>query len=189
MHRERLMAHAGDEIVNVNMGARIVFRRTAEETGGELLQFDFFLRSHKGVASEHLHPRQEERIEVLDGTVRGRLAGEERTVPRGGTVKAPPGTPHIWWNDGDGEAHLLVEFRPALKTEIFFETVFGLARTGKSRADGLPKSMLQMAVLLDAYRDEIDPLRIPAPIRAIMVTAVAPVARRLGYRERYPEFS
>jgi quercetin dioxygenase-like cupin family protein len=183
------VARPGDEIVNVNMGARIVFRRTTEETRGEFLQFDFFLRPHKGVASEHIHPRQVESFKVMAGTMRGRMSGEERSVANGGSVAVPAGTPHIWWNDSEGEAHLLVEFRPALKTEVFFETVFGLARTGKAREDGLPKSILQMAVLLDSYRDEINPLRIPAPVRTVMVNAVAPVARRLGYRERYPEFS
>jgi hypothetical protein len=51
------MAKAGDVIENPDMGTRIVFRRTAAETRGELLQFDFFVQPHKGVASEHLHPR------------------------------------------------------------------------------------------------------------------------------------
>src|SRR5438128_1152632 len=110
----RGLAKAGDVIENVPMGGRIIFRRTARETAGELLQFDFFLRPHKGVARAHLHPVQEERFRVVSGTMRGRVAGAAQTVASGGSVVVSPGTPHIWWNDSDGEAHLEVEFRPAL---------------------------------------------------------------------------
>ncbi len=183
------MARAGDVIENPGMGARIVFRRTAAETRGELLSFDFFLRPHKGVASEHLHPKQEERFQVVTGSMCGHLAGEERRVPAGSSATAPPGVPHIWWNDSEGEAHLVVEMRPALSIEVFFETVYGLSRTGRATSNGLPKSMLQMAVLLDAYGDEFLPLSIPTLVRHAMVRGVAPVARLLGYRPSYPEFS
>jgi hypothetical protein len=35
------MARAGDEIVDPNTGERLIFRKTAKETDGELLQFDW----------------------------------------------------------------------------------------------------------------------------------------------------
>ena len=154
-----------------------------------MLQFDFFLQPHKVVAPEHAHPRQEERFQVVTGAMRGRVVGQERSVSPGQWAVVPPGTPHIWWNDGEGEVHLVVEFRPALRTEDFLETVFGLGRAGKGRPDGRPKSRLQMAVLLAAYRDEFYPVEIPSLVRQVMVVVVAPLARWLGYRPRYPEFS
>ena len=69
------MAHAGDTIENPATGERIVFRKTAADTGGELLLFDLFLKPHGFVPTVHIHLRQEERVEVVSGSVRYRLGG------------------------------------------------------------------------------------------------------------------
>jgi hypothetical protein len=62
----------------------------------------------------------------------------------------PKGTPHVWWNSGDDELHVLVEVRPALRFESFFETFFGLAQDGKVHAKtGLPDPF-QLALLVDS---------------------------------------
>src|SRR5436190_13115981 len=110
------MAEPG-EVVDIKVAGRVVFRQTAKDTGGELLQFDYFVPPHKETGSEHMHPRQEERFEVVKGRMRGRLDGEERTVDEGESVVMPAGARHFWWNDGDEEAQLLVDVRPALRTE------------------------------------------------------------------------
>jgi hypothetical protein len=79
--------------------------------------------------------------------------------------------------------------RPALNSEAFFETVFGLSRMGKCGPEGIPTGSLQLAVLLDTYGDVFRPLKIPTPIRYAMVKGLAPVTRILGYRATFPEFS
>lgn len=182
------MAHAGDVLDNPAMRGRLVFRQTAAETGGELLQFEFFLESHGVIAEEHVHPRQEERMEVLAGSVRGRVAGEERTATAGDSVVMPPGRRHVWWNDGEEQAHLRVEFRPALNTEEMFETFFGLARDGKTKKNGVP-SILQMAVLLNEHKDEVYPAKVPIPLMKALVKVLAPVGRLRGYKAHYPEYA
>ena len=63
------MARAGDVIENPIRGERVVFRRVAADTGGELVQFDFFMKPDVPPVVEHVHARQEERIEVVSGTV------------------------------------------------------------------------------------------------------------------------
>jgi hypothetical protein len=66
-------------------------------------------------------------------------------------VVVPAGTPHAWGNPGEEEVHLIVELRPALRTETFG----GLAKEGKvSPKNGLP-NLLQMAIILREYEDEI----------------------------------
>lgn len=45
--------------------------------------------------------------------------------------RGPPGTPHRFWNDADEEARALVKLRPALNSETFFETLYGLPNTAK----------------------------------------------------------
>jgi quercetin dioxygenase-like cupin family protein len=182
------MAHAGDVLENPAMRGRLVFRKTAAETGGELLEFEFFLEPRGVIAEEHVHPRQEERMEVLAGSVRGRVAGKEATAKAGEIVVMPPGRPHVWWNDGDTETHLRVEFRPALNTEELFETFFGLARDGKTKANGVPK-ILQMAVLLNEHKNEVYPAKVPVPLMKALVTVLAPVGRLRGYKAHYPEYA
>ena len=54
----------------------------------------------------------------------------------GESMVAPPGVGHTWWIEGEEESRVLVEFRSALNTETFFETMYGLARDGKVDENG-----------------------------------------------------
>src|SRR3972149_10527254 len=121
--RRRAMAKAGDVIENPVTGERIVFRKTAGGTNGELLQFELFLKPHGFVPVEHIHSRQEERPEVVSGSVRYRLGGEEDSLGAGGGGGVPSGVPPALWNDTDDEAHLIMEVRPALGVETALETL------------------------------------------------------------------
>ena len=131
------MARAGDELVNPATGLRTVFRETAQTTNGEVLQVDWIGRPGWTTGPDHVHPRQEERFEVLGGQLGLRANGVERDHGPGDVVVLPAGTPHAAWNAGDGDVHVLVDFRPALRTEIAFETLAGLARDGKTTAAGV----------------------------------------------------
>ncbi|MBI1884739.1 MAG: cupin domain-containing protein [Chloroflexi bacterium] len=180
------MADAGDALENPVTAERVVFRKRGGETSGELLQFDLFMKPHSVAMPEHVHPRQEERIEVVSGTVRFRLGGKEEGLSASQTVVLPPGIPHTVWNGGGDEAHVLVEARPALKTETAIETVFGLARDGKVNKRGLPNP-LQGALLAREYETFF--AWPPVPVQRLVLAALAPIARRLGYRARYPQYS
>ena len=115
------MAREGDVIENPVSGARIVFRKTARNTNGELLQFDLFFKRHLIGGARLIHPRQEMRFEVVSGMVRSPVGGKEQSLSAGQVVVVPPGVPHSFRNDGDEEAHVLVDFRPALKLETFLQ--------------------------------------------------------------------
>jgi quercetin dioxygenase-like cupin family protein len=130
---------AGDSIENPLTGERIIFVRTAADTGGEVLELEARW-TRKGMRTpEHVHPEMEERFEVLSGEARLRIAGAERGAKLGQVVTVPPGTRHVAWNPGDREARLRLEFRPALRWEDFVERLFTLAREG--RMDELPNLM------------------------------------------------
>lgn len=178
------MATAGDTIEHPVTGERIVWLKTASDTDGELLQADFFMRPGGFVAAEHVHRHQEERFAVRAGTVRFLAAGREREVSAGETVVVPPGQPHVWWNPGEREARVLVEVRPAMRTEDFFETFFELAQAGKVNAkNGLPNPV-QLAVLAREYEEEIHLARPPLLVQRILFAPLAALGRRLGYRAR-----
>ena len=180
------MANSGDVLEHPITGERIVIRKSARETGGALFQGDLFMAPGGFIAAEHIHPLQEERFEVISGTLRGRVAGKEVARSPGESLVVAAGTPHVWWNSGDTEMHVLVDFRPALRTEHFFEAFFGIAQEGKvSPKTGLPNP-LQMAVLMRAYRNELILARPPRPVQTLLFGLLAPIGRILGYQAEHP---
>jgi quercetin dioxygenase-like cupin family protein len=180
------MAKAGDIIDNPVTGERIVVLQSAQETDGELFAFELSLKPHGFVSAEHIHLKQEETFEVTRGTIRFRITGKEVGAVVGQRVVVPPGTPHTLWNASDEEVAMTVCIRPALNAETAFETLFGLARDGKTNKHGLA-NIFQMAVIVADYQDVIKVL-IPTPI-GVLLKVLAPLARLLGYRSSYPQYS
>lgn len=182
------MARSGDVLEHPVTGERIVWRRVARETNGELLQGELFAVPGGRPAAAHVHPDQEERFEVLAGTLKLVVDGKQATLRPGDIAVIPPGRPHTWANVGDDEARVLGEFRPALRTEMFFETLFGLARDGKVNSKGLP-NLLRLAVIMREYEDEMQLARPPAGVQKAVFAPLAVVGRRLGYRGWYPDYT
>ena len=87
---------------------------------------------------------------------------------------------------GDDEVHILVDFRPALRTETAFETLAGLARDGKTNRAGAPKNLLQLALILRHFEGEIYFVQPPLAVQRVILGVLAKVARLLGYRAEYP---
>lgn len=67
----------------------------------------------------HLHPDQDERFEVLEGTMTFLLDGEEWLVPAGQHLDVPRGVVHQARNAGDVPAVVVWQTRPALRTAEF----------------------------------------------------------------------
>ncbi len=180
------MAHAGDELLNPVTGLRTVFRKTARETNGELLRVDWIGSPDWATGPDHVHPLQEERFEVISGSLGLRVDGIEHILGEGESLTAPAGSAHAAWNAGDVEVHALVDFRPALRTETAFETLAGLARDGKTSAAGAPKNPLLLALVLRHFEDEIYFVRPPLGFQRIVFGVLAKVGWLLGYRAEYP---
>jgi quercetin dioxygenase-like cupin family protein len=183
------MATAGQTIDNPVTGERLTFVKTAADTGGERLLIDVSMRRSGRIAAAHVHPRQEERFTVLEGTVRIVIAGCARTAGAGEQIVVPPGTPHDWWNDGAGVARVRVELCPALATERMFETVFGLARDGKVNRRGMPKLLHSLVLLADLGESCPSLPNPPDRVQRLAARALAPVGRLAGYRAVYRRYS
>jgi quercetin dioxygenase-like cupin family protein len=175
-----MTGESGDVLEHPVTGERLVWRKVASDTAGELLEADLFARPGAFVAAEHVHPNQEERFEVVSGVMAVRINGEERTLRPGDVAVVPPGTPHTWWNAGSEEVHVRGEVKPALRTQQFFEKFFGLAKDGKTNRRGLPKP-LQLALLMREYDEEIRLARPPFIIQRLLFTPLAVIARLVGY--------
>ena len=178
----------GRPLVNPVTGERIVFRKRSRDTGGELFEMSLYLAPKGFIPAAHVHPQQEERFEIAGAPVMFKVGGKQRLYQPGEVAVVPPGTPHVWWNAGTEEAATLVQFRPALDTETFFETFFGLAADGKVGKNGLPNA-LQMMVLARAYNRE---MQLPPPAQWVLgpiAILLAPIGRALGYQGRYEVYS
>lgn len=178
------MIHAGDTIENPVTGERLVFHRTSQETDGEAVVFETFVQPDGFVAAAHVHPKQEERFEILSGTLGLRMGGEEIVAGPGQAVTIPAGTPHRFWNAGEEEAHFRCEVRPALEFERLVETMFALAVDGKTNRKGMPNP-LRLAVIARAHFDVVRLPFPPAFVQRLGLALGAPLGRLLGYAPTY----
>jgi Cupin domain len=112
------MAQAGQVIEGFGgMQLRLV------EVGDELLEMEATYSGEMGMPPEHLHPKQAERFEVLEGSMRAIVGGEERVYEAGESFEVPAGTAHQM--TAEGPARTRWEVRPALRTAEFFERLYG----------------------------------------------------------------
>ncbi len=180
------MAKRGDVIEHPVTGERITFLKTSEETNSEYALLDLHVKPYGFVAAPHVHPRLQETFEIRKGTFTFIIDGQRREVGSGEGATVSAGAPHAWWNSGEEEGVTVLEFRPALKAEEFFESFFGLAKDGKdSPKTGLP-NLLWMAVILRSYNDFIYLAKPPLAVQRAIFTPLAAVGRLLGYKVPYP---
>src|ERR687898_1351691 len=163
---------------------RLLFRKTSSDTGGEAVVLETFVKPDGFVAAAHVHLYQEERFEILDGSVGFMLGGKEFIAGPGEKLTVPTGTPHRFWNAGEEEARFVCEVRPALQFEQLIETMFALASDGKTNSRGLPNP-LRLAVIANATFDTVRLPFPPAWMQRLGLAMGAPVGRLLGYEPVY----
>jgi quercetin dioxygenase-like cupin family protein len=178
------MAFSGQVLDNPISGERIRFRKTAADTDGELLAIDLELSPDGRVPGSHVHPVQEERFEVVQGTMRFRQGLRTITARAGDSVVVPPGAVHRFENAGHGPAHVRVEVRPALRMEELFEAAVALAREGRTTAAGMPHP-LDLALFMREFETEVKAPYVPAALVRAVMAPLAWLARRRGLDSRY----
>src|SRR3954454_12010081 len=173
-------------IHNAQTGEHITFL----PDGGDVLRMRFVIDGGGLVAAEHFHPEQEERFEVVTGTLRMRMYDQEREIRAGERVIVPAGVAHAWWKASSAKpADVRIDLEPALESRAFFETLFQMVQDGHTK-DGMPRNPVRLAVLAQRYRREVqgvpaegDPLgKPPAPVLRGLIRVMALAGRVLGYR-------
>ncbi len=140
------------------------------------------------VVGEHLHPALVERFTVLEGELTVKRDGQTTTLREGETAVIEPGVWHDWWNAADRDARVRVEVTPGERFAHMIETLFGLARLGHTNAKGLPHP-LQLALFAQEFSDVMVLRKPPPAVQRVVFGAIAPLARRRGYRATYPQLS
>jgi quercetin dioxygenase-like cupin family protein len=178
------MAYKGQVIENPVSGEKITFLQTSRDTGGEKLEIELELAPDGHVPGAHVHPEQEERFHVLEGTMKFRRGFRRIVAGPGETVVVPAGTVHQFSNAGDETARVRVEVTPALDMEELFETTVELALEGHTTSKGMPKP-LHLALFVRRFEREVRAPFPPAAVVRALMAPLAALARRRGHAERY----
>jgi quercetin dioxygenase-like cupin family protein len=170
----------GETVENPVTGERFTFTHTAASTDGELLAFDFALRPGGSVPIPHVHPVQTERFEVTAGTMRFRVGLRTVTAAPGDVVEVEPGVMHSFANAGEDEARLRVEVRPALAMEEMFADVVEMAQAGRMTRRGLPRNVLDLALLARTYDAEAHAPLLGVRLQRVLLAPLVWLARARG---------
>src|SRR5512144_490721 len=115
------MPATGDVLRGPN-GFELHLLTTGADTGGELLVMEARYSGQGGPPPEHLHPSQDERFTVLEGSIHAVIGGVEHRYGPGETFEVPAGTPHRMASEGPARTRW--EVRPALRMAEFFERLY-----------------------------------------------------------------
>jgi mannose-6-phosphate isomerase-like protein (cupin superfamily) len=152
------MMSAATVIENPLSGERIVIG----EHRGDVLRWELFLAPHGRVPSTHVHPLQEERFILVEGTMRFRVGGRRKTVVAGDTVVVPAGT--------------IVETRPALRLAEMLVAAAEMAQEQHRRGDRLPR-LAELATFMNEFRDEVRAPYVPARLVRAVLEDLVPLER------------
>jgi mannose-6-phosphate isomerase-like protein (cupin superfamily) len=189
------MPHPGQTIDNPITGESIRFVRTFAEGRGPAVRERTVLPGRPHERRPHAHATLTEIFEVLEGEARYRLGDEERALVAGERVEMPPNVPHVHpWNVGSGPlrvrqaVHLQGnDLAGAAAVEDYLVTTFGLAREGRTAADGRAP-LLQVAVSLHAAYPHVYLAGVPGSVQRTLFAILAPIGRAAGYRAKYARF-
>lgn len=162
-------------IENPVTGERATFVETSEESGAARTVADLQVAPRGGVP-KHRHADHEERIEVLEGEIEVTIEGKTTRLREGEHVVIRRGHTHSWRNPSPARSS---RFRGRMTPghpgfERLLRVLFGLARDGHVRPNGLPRRLEDIGLLT-----EWDPSILHGPLRVL-----APVLRWFARRAR-----
>ncbi|WP_313691423.1 cupin domain-containing protein [Halorarum halobium] len=171
-------------------GKRVRYLETAEDTDGAAARFEMWLApppdSHGPM--RHVHPEQDEILEVRDGSLGVWHDGRTLELSPGERVTIPAGDPHRFWNAGEGELHLVGEVRPGRSTEAFMYVTYGMGGDYATTPSGMPLNPLRLAPVLERYDDLLYLALVPIWLQKFGIRLLAPLGRLFGFSGEYPEY-
>lgn len=127
----------------------VTFLQTSAESDGQrtycLLEI-----APGGKVLPHYHLTYSETFVVQSGVLNVRVGQGELILEKGDRITVPPGILHAWYNLQPYTIAVDVIIEPGhTGFERTLQAAYSLARDGKTRPDGTPKSLLHLALLLD----------------------------------------
>lgn len=171
------MAEPGQTIEGFD--SAITFVETTAQSGGERVVVEISYAGSGIRPPVHFHPSQEEHFELLEGEIHAIVGAAEQTLRPGDELRIPAGTPHQMWCEVPSRQRWTTS--PALRTERFFETLWGLQQNGKLGLEPGP-SKQQMALTMQHFRPEFRLSEAPVPLPALTLPLIGLLARAKGLK-------
>lgn len=181
------MAHKGLILENPDSGDIYEFLDTSSSTDGARVSMRLTLHTRGPLVPDHIHTLQDEHFEVLSGQLTIRENGQSRLLTAGQSAPLLRDIPHNHYNDSDEPVVFIHTVTPALDIEHLFETIIGLTRDGKVKNG--KSGLLQELVVLRYLDSKAYLADMPIGLQKALMHTVAPVARMMGYRAIYPQYS
>lgn len=172
------MVTSGEILEIPTLGVRVQFERTAAHAGEEL-RVVVSGRPRGFLTQEHVHLRQVERHEVLEGALRIVLHGREHVLRAGESIEVPAGAPHRQLAANAEAGRVCIVVRPAGRTQQFLEQLARYDRDGRINRFGFP-SPVAAAELVRDFGDEGRATKPPASVQHALAKAILRVAQAAG---------
>jgi quercetin dioxygenase-like cupin family protein len=168
-------------------GDSFEFLETAKDTNGERVTLKVTLKSKGQTVDDHIHLLQDETFKVISGRMTYFLDGKEHHVQAGEEVTLPKDVPHNHYNLDDEPAVFIQTISPAIDIDYFLENLFGMINDGKVKDGQLP--FLQAMVTLKYLESPSMLANMPRGLQKGLASVLAPLARLMGYRAIYKEYT
>jgi quercetin dioxygenase-like cupin family protein len=152
------MAATGDRF-DMPDGSAYIVARAGAETGGEYVEMEFVLPPGCVSPPPHVHPRQVEEYEVLEGRFDVTVNGEWRTLGPGDSAAVPQGAVHTFRNRSGAQVRVRNWHRPAVRFEDFIEETHCTLTAAGIRSGRDPRLFMCLSAVLLKYPDTLVPGR------------------------------
>jgi len=173
----------GETFENPNSGGRITMHESWLDNGGQRVVLERVFPPGTGHAEPHVHFDFDQRFEVVSGTGRIGVDGDERELHAGDAVELPIGTPHRdLWNESEDDlvGRLTIEPVPRF-VEMYASTWMDLYSRGDTNdQDEMP--LLQILVIVQASDGKSFAAGPPRWLQSALLPLVAAFGRMRGYR-------
>jgi mannose-6-phosphate isomerase-like protein (cupin superfamily)/uncharacterized protein YndB with AHSA1/START domain len=116
-------------------------------------RFDVVGHARGFITQPHVHTRQTERHEVVEGSMRLVLDGVEHVLHTGDAMEVPAGTPHRQLPGPGGEGRVRVTMHPGGTTVDFLRRLAELSASGGFNRFGFPRPVALAEIVRD-FGDE-----------------------------------
>ena len=124
------------EVLQFSPTERLIWKATAESTGGAFDQFELTADPDHEGAPEHIHDMVDETFFVLEGAFQFKLADELLIAEAGTFVLVPRGVNHTWRNAALRRSRMILSYTPG-GMKSFFEDAAPLMHLATPDLDAL----------------------------------------------------
>jgi hypothetical protein len=124
----------------------------------------------------HVHFGEDEKGQVISGTLGAMLEGKRLVIEAGGSASFPRGSAHRWWNEGDNELVFRGVATPLVDLDRYLHALFEVVNAGPPRRPPI----FYIAHVLHRHRKTQLALVMPLVVQRVLFPIVISLGTLLG---------